>query len=98
MRQALINELQFREIDPNDYELLLSLDESLQAKTVPEHVVQSLPTQVLESALELEDCCAVCLDHFEQGQVLKFLPSAPPFEPSSRFRRAWYTLPSSSTS
>ena len=69
---VLIN-LQHRELTPEDYDLLLRLDESVAPKTISRDVLSSLKTDTVtsESAGEL---CAVCMDPYDIGQSRKFLP------------------------
>lgn len=69
---VLIN-LQHRELTPEDYDLLLRLDERVAPKTISKDILSSLETDTVvpESAGEL---CAVCMDPYEVGQSRKFLP------------------------
>nr|KAG5699862.1 hypothetical protein BaRGS_034636 [Batillaria attramentaria] len=68
----LIN-LQHREMTPEDYEMLLRLDEGIAPKTVEADVLQNFKTDVVGPASEGEEC-AVCMEQYEVGQNRKFLP------------------------
>ncbi|KAK3088531.1 hypothetical protein FSP39_020229 [Pinctada imbricata] len=65
--------LQHRELTPEDYELLLRLDESVAPKTISKDKIDSFKTDVVtdDNAGEL---CAICMDPYEVGQTRKFLP------------------------
>lgn len=45
--QQLLN-LQYRDILPEDYDLLLTLDHSVKPKTLPTEAVDKLPTVILQ--------------------------------------------------
>jgi len=68
--------LQHRELDPNDYELLLRLDDRVQPRTANELQLSELPTNEL-SVTDLDEyspiTCGVCLELFEAGQRRKYL-------------------------
>eukprot|EP00795_Rhopilema_esculentum_P010695 gene10695-19464_t len=65
--------LQYRELTPNDYEFLLSLDESVPAKTVSEAKLRGIKeTTLADTAKELGDVCCICLEPF--GRLVKRLP------------------------
>ncbi|XP_064617042.1 uncharacterized protein LOC135481041 [Liolophura sinensis] len=74
--QALVNlliSLQHRDLSPEDYDLLLRLDEQVAPKTVSKNLLSSFKT---DNACEADCCqrCAVCMENYVQGQVRKFLP------------------------
>lgn len=68
--------IQHRELTPEDYELLLRLDESIAPKTLNESVLKKLPIKTIDEVLleEISEMhCTVCLDEFCVGQKLKYL-------------------------
>lgn len=78
-RERLLEQLQYRELTPEDYEILLALDESVAPKTVSKEVAKSfeafLFTETLAASGTLRcTSCAVCLGDFEVGQELQRLP------------------------
>jgi hypothetical protein len=72
--------LQFREIAPQDYHLLLVLDPSANPKTAPPDVLDALGTMDA-SAADLEgELCAVCMQPLEHGDsTLAVLPCSHSF-------------------
>eukprot|EP00050_Salpingoeca_kvevrii_P008179 m.301302 g.301302 ORF g.301302 m.301302 type:complete len:354 (-) comp14711_c0_seq1:183-1244(-) len=72
-RTRLLAELQTRDITPEDYELLLTLDESIKPKTTNKSVLESLPTTTLTEAL-VNEVCMVCMDDFVAGDKVTTLP------------------------
>lgn len=65
--------LQHRELTPEDYDLLLQLDERVAPKTVSKDILSAMETDVV-SPESAGDICAVCMDPYEVGQCRKFLP------------------------
>ena len=65
--------LQHRELTPEDYELLLQLDELVKKKTVSKAAFDSFAVFTAEEGLTCEQC-AVCLEQYCTGQELKQLP------------------------
>ncbi|XP_013413368.1 uncharacterized protein LOC106175774 [Lingula anatina] len=65
--------LQERELTPEDYELLLQLDERVAPKTISTSKLNRLKTDTATEA-HLGLVCAVCLEHYTSGQRRKFLP------------------------
>lgn len=63
--------IQSREIIPEDFDVLLQLDDSVPAKTVPKSVIDSLTTRTIEA--EIDCCCSVCMDKYRIGQKVKYL-------------------------
>ena len=65
--------LQYREITPNDYELLLTLDESTPPKTVSKNVLRAIATETVPLWMEeTNHVCCICFELF-QGKM-KELP------------------------
>ena len=58
---------------PEDYEMLLRLDERVQRKTVNNAVLGSLPT-VSVNETHLNEQCTICMENYTFGQQLKRLP------------------------
>ena len=67
-------DLQYREITPEDYELLLILDESLACKTVSEDKLKSFEVVTVDiDDHDFSECC-ICMGSFIVGQNRKILP------------------------
>lgn len=66
--------LQHRDLLPEDYELLLRLDDRVKPKTVDVAILTQLKTEVVVGECDVLDVCAVCLDPYEVGQMKKYLP------------------------
>ena len=58
---------------PEDYEMLLRLDERVQRKTVNKSVFDSLLT-VNVNETYLNDQCTICMENYVMGQSMKRLP------------------------
>ena len=65
--------LQNRELTPEDYDLLLQLDELVEKKTVSKAALDSFTVFTAGEGLACEQC-AVCLEQYRTGQELKQLP------------------------
>ena len=66
-------ELQTRDLTPQDYDILLQLDERVKPKTLEKDKMESLKTDtVMEN--KAGDKCSVCMEVYEVGEVRKFLP------------------------
>lgn len=65
--------LQHREMTPEDYDMLLRLDEGVAPKTVSTDLLHTFKTDIVGA-----DCvgqeCAVCMERYELEQKRKFLP------------------------
>ena len=72
LANILIN-LQHRDLTPEDYDLLLRLDERVAPKTISKDTLSTMKTDVV-SEETVGDLCAVCMDPYELGQNRKFLP------------------------
>lgn len=60
---------------PEDYEMLLRLDERVQRKTVNTNVIDTLPTQIVDEN-DVDEQCTICMELYILGQELKLLPCA----------------------
>ncbi|CAF1116055.1 unnamed protein product [Rotaria sordida] len=73
---AMINfllDMQNRDLSPNDYEMLLRLDERVQRKTVDVNILDKFPTLNV-SETHLNDQCTICMEAYTLGQTIKSLP------------------------
>ena len=82
----LLVEIQNREITPEDYQLLLILDEALKKKTVPQEMLNSFPESLWcpgnqkesgegkEEEEEEGESCRICLCEYVEKDVLCTLP------------------------
>jgi hypothetical protein len=61
------------DLTPEDYELLLRLDERVAPKTISENKLNTFKTETIESNDDLE-VCPICMELYEMGQVRKYLP------------------------
>ena len=64
--------IQDRELTPEDYELLLRLDERVKPKTADDEFIESLKTVVVTEATE--ELCAICLEEYIIGHLRRYLP------------------------
>ena len=72
--RVLVN-LQHREVTPEDYEILLQLDDSVGPRTVDLDLLERFRTDhVTAGDAEILQACAVCLEAYSVGQLRKFLP------------------------
>jgi hypothetical protein len=67
-----MSSLLFREITPEDYDLLLQLDEALPKSTLKPEVVKQLPSAACESFAG--GSCTICLSEFEPQDDVAELP------------------------
>lgn len=75
LTERQILELSSRELTPEDYELLLLLDQSLAPKTCDHKKVTEMKLVIVESLAQLADrTCSVCLEDYAVGDVLKEVP------------------------
>jgi len=65
-------ELCNRELTPEDYEMLLRLDETVQKKTLEDDAINRLEEKLIEQ--KTEELCSVCMCEFEIGDKVKKLP------------------------
>lgn len=66
--------VQNRELTPEDYDMLLRLDESVKAKTVNTSLLDSLRTEAIGEENLSHSICTICMEPYIVGQVRKFLP------------------------
>lgn len=73
-RMNPIADLQHRDITPEDFELLLMLDESVVPKTVSEIFLQSLTVIVVEEDKLFGELCSICMEVYQLQEMAKQLP------------------------
>jgi len=71
LNYSLLLELSSRELTPEDYEMLLQLDASVEKKTVSANVLESLNETVAEETISGN--CTICFCDFEAGDKIKTL-------------------------
>ncbi|KAN0028903.1 hypothetical protein ACTFIV_010771 [Dictyostelium citrinum] len=75
LSQQQINDILNRELTPEDYELLLLLDENIKPKTVDEDDINKLPTIKFNAEiLKQFSTCMICLSDFDLGESITKLP------------------------
>ena len=74
-------DLQDREVTPEDYELLLQLDDSVTKKALPDERVASLETDTATEE-HVDDTCGVCMENYVVGETRKILPCGHMFHES----------------
>lgn len=67
-------DLQHRDLTPEDYELLLRLDDSVAPKTVSKDLLQSLVVITAEAAETIGELCSICMELYTASQTVKTLP------------------------
>jgi len=63
-----------RDLTPEDYELLLRLDESLEKKTVKKETLTTLTEKTIDEEVQRMELCTVCMFNYELGDKVKYLP------------------------
>jgi len=63
-----------RDLTPEDYELLLRLDESLEKKTVKKETLTTLTEKTIDEEVQRNELCTVCMFNYELGDKVKYLP------------------------
>jgi len=63
-----------RDLTPEDYELLLRLDETVEKKTVNQETLTTLTEKTIDSEEHLTEVCTVCMFNYEMGDPVKYLP------------------------
>jgi len=63
-----------RDLTPEDYELLLRLDEAVEKKTVKQETLTTLAERKIEDEVLLSEICTVCMFNYEMGDNVKELP------------------------
>lgn len=72
--------LQHRDLTPEDYDMLLRLDDTVKPKTLSENVLDKLRTEKIgpngpeQGAGDWEPLCTICMEPYINGQERKFLP------------------------
>ncbi|KAK3728675.1 hypothetical protein RRG08_041859 [Elysia crispata] len=78
--------LQHREMTPEDYDMLLRLDDTVKPKTVSMNVLETLKTDIVGPGDVGKDdeivLCAICMDPYISGDKRKFLPCGHDFHAS----------------
>lgn len=75
LSQLQINDILNRELTPEDYELLLLLDENIKPKTVDEDDINKLLTVKFDTQLLQQfSTCMICLSDFDLGESITKLP------------------------
>ena len=67
-------DIQHRDITPEDYELLLLLENTVAPRTVDRGSLHSLEVTPAETLSLVGEVCAICMELFELSQELKVLP------------------------
>lgn len=70
---ARIVDLQHRELTPEDYELLLLLDNTLASKTVNPQLLKSIDEISPELARIVGELCTICMESFQPDEKAKML-------------------------
>lgn len=68
----ILKDLQTRDLTPEDYELLLRLDEQVSKKTIHQNKVESFETLVIQE--EEEGSCSICMCEYEKDEIIRVLP------------------------
>ena len=66
-------DLQHRELRPEDYELLLQLDESVAPKTISRKLLDSIVIVTVDAADILGELCTICMEQYHTAQKVKTL-------------------------
>ena len=74
-------EMQTRELQPEDYDMLLKLDEQIAKKTLDQDQVGGYVSRPMTPS-KLGATCQVCLEDIELNQVMKILPCGHEFHKS----------------
>lgn len=70
-----IIDLQHRDLTPEDYELLLLLDDSVAPKTVSSGALESIRPLSVETMGVLGELCTICMEQFGTSEMTKKLPA-----------------------
>ena len=68
----LVN-IQNRDLTPEDYEILLRLDDTVAPKTIDKELLENLETDTVKE-MTVGDMCTVCMEQYELDQTIKRLP------------------------
>jgi E3 ubiquitin-protein ligase ZSWIM2 len=74
---AVASELQNRELDEQDYELLLQLDNPNTLSQIPEKIIKTLPVECIRESNNLllpGQQCRICLRPFKLAEFVRKLP------------------------
>ena len=75
----LLAAAQFRDLTPEDYEMLLTLDQSVKPKTVSKTTLSSIEAVEANAKGCVGDVCSVCMDPMGGTQKVKTLPCSHTF-------------------
>ncbi len=67
-------DIQHRELTPEDYELLLRLDDDIAPKTVPTSILRSIQVVTVDVAAVVGELCSICMELYQASQKVKTLP------------------------
>lgn len=80
LTMAQIAELLTRDLSPNDYEMLLQLDEAVQKKTLSTETINKLcPQRSMNVDQDAGGKCTICQCEYESGETLQSTPCAHTF-------------------
>lgn len=63
-----------RDITPEDYDLLLALDQSLAPKTISEEKLNTIETVTVEALGVMGELCSICMEQYRVSELAKQLP------------------------
>ena len=69
-----IADLQHRDITPEDYELLLTLDENLTPKTIGKEKLNAIQTVTVKALGITGEVCSICMEQYQDDDLAKKLP------------------------
>ncbi len=75
----LLIDIQHRDISPEDYELLLRLDDTIAPKTIPRPVLCSIHVVTVDIAGIVGDLCSICMELYQTSHKVKTLPCSHTF-------------------
>ena len=67
-------DLQHRELTPEDYELLLLLEDTVAPKTINSHTLSAIVTVQADLNGLVGELCTICMENYETEQMAKKLP------------------------
>ncbi|CAF2822727.1 unnamed protein product [Rotaria sp. Silwood2] len=70
---TVLLDMQNRDLSPNDYEILLRLDECIQRRTIGKNLLDTFST-INVNETHLNELCTICMEIYTLGQQMKSLP------------------------